>query len=107
MAVVAKWLTHRIVAPTLVGSIPINRPSFVFLGHWAMAKRLRHRTLTPRPIVRIYLAQPVFFDPLAQSVEHLTFNQRVGRSNRPRVTTFVDLYKCGCGEIGRRPRLRI
>ena len=30
MAIVAKWLTHRIVAPTLVGSIPIGRPIFVF-----------------------------------------------------------------------------
>ena len=28
MAIVAKWLTHRIVAPTLVGSIPISRPNF-------------------------------------------------------------------------------
>ena len=27
MADVAKWLTHRIVAPTLVGSIPIIRPN--------------------------------------------------------------------------------
>ena len=26
MAIVAKWLTHRIVAPALVGSIPISRP---------------------------------------------------------------------------------
>ena len=26
MAIVAKWLTHRIVAPALVGSIPIYRP---------------------------------------------------------------------------------
>ncbi len=26
MAVVAKWLTHRIVAPAFVGSIPIVRP---------------------------------------------------------------------------------
>jgi hypothetical protein len=68
MAVVAKWLTHRIVAPTFVGSIPINRPTTFFTGRWAMAKRLRHRTLTPRSVVRIYLAQPVFFhqDPLAQ-----------------------------------------
>ena len=57
MAVVAKWLTHRIVAPTRVGSIPINRPIF-FALEWAIAKRLRHRTLTPRPVVRIYLAQP-------------------------------------------------
>ena len=26
MAIVAKWLTHRIVAPAFVGSIPIVRP---------------------------------------------------------------------------------
>ena len=26
MAVVAKWLTHRIVAPAFVGSIPTGRP---------------------------------------------------------------------------------
>ncbi|CDG25135.1 Threonine synthase [Bacillus velezensis UCMB5113] len=35
MAVVAKWLTHQIVALALVGSIPINRPYY----HWAIAKR--------------------------------------------------------------------
>ena len=26
MAIVVKWLTQRIVAPTFVGSIPISRP---------------------------------------------------------------------------------
>jgi hypothetical protein len=36
MATVAKWLTHRIVAPTFVGSIPIGRPIF---HYWAIAKR--------------------------------------------------------------------
>jgi hypothetical protein len=30
MAIVAKWLTHRIVAPAFVGSIPIDRPIFLF-----------------------------------------------------------------------------
>ncbi|OJG88028.1 hypothetical protein RV13_GL003101 [Enterococcus raffinosus] len=29
MAIVAKWLTHRIVAPALVGSIPIVRPCII------------------------------------------------------------------------------
>ena len=29
MAIVAKWLTHRIVVPTFVGSIPISRPFFI------------------------------------------------------------------------------
>ena len=27
MAIVAKWLTHRVVVPAFVGSIPISRPS--------------------------------------------------------------------------------
>ena len=69
-------------------------PQFVFiLKEWAMAKWLRHRTLTPRPEVQILLAQPFFYDPLAQSVEHLTFNQRVRRSNRLRVTIFARVAK--------------
>ena len=42
MADVAKWLTHRIVAPTLVGSIPIIRP--FSLGY---SQAVRQGTLTP------------------------------------------------------------
>ena len=42
-----------------------------------------------------------YHDPLAQSVEHLTFNQGVPRSSRGWITT------CGSGGIGRRTRLRI
>jgi hypothetical protein len=41
-------------------------------------------------------------DPLAQSAEHLTFNQGVPRSNRGWITK-----KRGRGGIGRRARLRI
>ncbi len=90
MAIVAKGLTHRIVAPTFVGSSPISRPNHYLF--WAMAKWLRHRTLTPRSQVQILVAQPIK-DPLAQSVEHLTFNQRVRRSNRLRVTIFAGVAK--------------
>src|SRR5699024_9757155 len=39
MAVVAKWLTHRIVAPAFVGSIPIIRP---ILGY---SQAVRQRVL--------------------------------------------------------------
>ena len=31
----------------------------------------------------------ILYGPLAQPVEHLTFNQVVGRSNRPRPTIFT------------------
>ncbi len=40
-------------------------------------------------------------EPLAQLVEHLTFNQRVRGSNPLWLTI------CGCGGIGRRAQLRI
>jgi hypothetical protein len=45
MAVVAKWLTHQIVALALEGSIPSNRPIIFIEGfiklvdYWAIAKR--------------------------------------------------------------------
>ena len=41
MAVVAKWLTHRIVAPTFVGSIPMDRPK------WEHSQVVRHRSAKP------------------------------------------------------------
>ena len=55
------------------------------------------------------------YDPLAQLVEHMTFNHGVPGSSPGWVTKVVErwlnpsflLLRCGCGEIGRRARLRI
>ena len=48
MAVVAKWLTHRIVIPAFVGSIPISRPIFnnehILMGY---SQAVRQRILIP------------------------------------------------------------
>ncbi len=46
---------------------------------------VRHGTLTPA-FVGSNPAAPAILDPLAQLVEHLTFNQGVRRSNRRWVT---------------------
>ena len=44
MAIVAKWLTHRFVDPTFVGSIPISRLYILkyrleIYYYWGIAKR--------------------------------------------------------------------
>ena len=65
----------------------------------AIAKRLRHRTLTPVTLVQIQLA---LFDNfingrVAQVVEHLTFNQVVEGSS-PSTLTKIDSLDFWCSE---------
>ena len=50
------------------------------------SQAVRHHTLTVA-FASSNLAEATIDDPLAQSVEHLTFNQRVSGSNPERVTT--------------------
>ncbi len=81
------------MALEVVGSSPTTHPIYfspmaLFVHNWGVAKRLRPRILIP-----VYAgsnpATPAKNDPLAQSVEHLTFNQGVRSSNLRRVTIFV------------------
>ena len=82
MVGMVKRLTRRIVAPLRAGSNPVTHPNFSF---WGVAKSVRHRTLTP-VCVGSSPATPAIYGPLAQSVEHLTFNQGVPRSSRGWIT---------------------
>ena len=80
------------MALEVVGSSPTTHPIYfpkaLFAQDWGVAKRLRPRILIP-----VYAgsnpATPAKYDPLAQSVEHLTFNQGVLSSNLRRVTIFA------------------
>ncbi len=97
------------MALEVVGSSPTTHPIYfspkvLFVQNWGVAKRLRPRILIPVS-AGSNPATPAKHDPLAQSVEHLTFNQGVRSSNLRRVTILFDV-KCGRGGIGRRAGFR-
>ena len=86
------------MALEVVGSSPTTHPIYFpkafFAQDWGVAKRLRPRILIP-----VYAgsnpATPAKYDPLAQSVEHLTFNQGV-RSSNLRWITKEEVLKSLC-----------
>ena len=48
MAVVVKWLTHQIVALAFVGSIPIDRPIYIFsrnISHFAKYSKTKTKRI--------------------------------------------------------------
>ena len=99
------------------GFEPHYSPQFLFLaGTLGCSQAVRHQTLTlvfvgSNPATPAKAVRHIF-DPLAQSVEHLTFNQGVRSSNLRRVTTSSDGLldvrnrACGHGGIGRRVGFR-
>ena len=75
MVGVVQWLERQIVVLDVVGSNPITHPN-----DRDVAKSVRHQTLT-LAFVGSSPAIPAKHGPLAQVVEHLTFNQGVRSSS--------------------------
>ena len=83
---VAKWLNAADCKSVPSGSmvrIHLSPPLIL-----PRSQAVRHHTLTVA-CASSNLAEATTFDLLAQSVEHLTFNQRVSGSNPEQVTIFV------------------
>ena len=68
------------MALEVMGSNPISHPIFLFSQILGRSQGVRHGSLTPA-FVGSNPAAPAISDSLAQSVEHLTFNQGVWSSN--------------------------
>ena len=82
MVGMVKRLTRRIVAPLRAGSNPVTHPNFFILGCSQVGKAQDFDSC----MRRFEPCHPSQYGPLAQSVEHLTFNQGVPRSSRGWIT---------------------
>ena len=95
------------MAQEVVGSTPTTHPILLFLCTMGCRQAVRHQTLT-LALVGSNPATPACFDPLAQLVEHLTFNQVVRSSTLRRITIFssADADLCaGVAELADAPDL--
>ena len=85
--------------------VPLLTP-FILLSAILGCSQVAKATDFDSVIRRFKSCHPSQPDPLAQSVEHLTFNQGVRSSNLRRVTRDARSMMCGRGGIGRRARFR-
>ena len=95
------------MALEVVGSNPTTHPIFYNLREFLLwcRQEVKARDFDSR-IVGSNPATPDRFDPLAQSVEHLTFKQGV-RSSKLRRVTKLYLMVSGRGGIGSRAGFRL
>ena len=88
MAAVVKRLRHWTVTPVCVGSIPISRPIFFFYIFYILGISQVGKAADFDSVIHRFESciPSQIYGPLAQSVEHLTFNQGVPRSSRGWIT---------------------
>ena len=76
------------MAQEVVGSNPTTHPILPIQRTMGCRQAVRHQTLTLALVGSNPATPASFFDPLAQLVEHLTFNQVVRSSTLRRITKF-------------------